>query len=377
MERQKHENLLLKETIDRLRFEIDELRNSKADGAGSTGVSRAGTLAPSLAAEMQQTLLKHAGSLGEGQTDASTGGDGEYVETVITRRMVCIFALSLCPLGRVLKCYAQLPKKPRTSNESSSGVSVQEIFRDYTDASTQHNISEFTAEAFAQTLQSEASSSTAGPSRTHPTPVDAPPSYSRLVEEEAGLAEVAKWHSGRNTTDPLPQGISTDAVEEWKRLKSELGFSCLAIDEVVQKSEVNGPRPGSSVSTSEGATLSTDKPSGPGSLEPVTKWTMVGLVGAFCLFSCEFCSRNNSEFMTKYRSFVLHSSCFWVRAGDALPQSWVPDRSSFVGYRKRVRQGWSLPRCTASTAAHAVEHRQEHTRTFPSQLGTSMRKFPC
>jgi len=79
---------LFKETVDRLRFEIDELRNSKADETGSTGVSRVETLAPSLAAEMQ-TLLQLAGSLDEGETSASAG---EYVETV-TRRVV-VFSLS-------------------------------------------------------------------------------------------------------------------------------------------------------------------------------------------------------------------------------------------------------------------------------------------
>lgn len=174
---------------------------------------------------------------------------------------------------------------------------VQDMFRDYTDTSTQHDISEFTAEASAQTLEFEASSSpvvaspsTAGPSHSYLTPVDAPPSYSRLLEEEAqrlGLAEVAKWHSGRQSTDPVPQGISSDAVEDWKRLKSELGFSCLAIEEVVQKSRVTGPRSGSA-NTRESAISSPDKPSGPGGFEPLTKWTIVGLVGAFCLFSCEF-----------------------------------------------------------------------------------------
>ena len=85
-------------------------------GAGATGVSWAGMLAPNLAVEMQQTLLKHAGSLGEEETD--DGGDGEYVETVITRRMVCIFALSLCPLGRVLNACTRSSPRSRGPAES-------------------------------------------------------------------------------------------------------------------------------------------------------------------------------------------------------------------------------------------------------------------
>jgi len=216
-----------------------------------------GTLVPTLAVELQQRLRE--------QSETDNAGESEIVETVITRRM--------------------LPKKPRTPSEHGV-VPVQDLFRDYTETSTQHDITEFTSEASAQTLGSEASPSTAGPSQSHITPVDAPPSYSRLVEEEIQkleLAELAKWHSGRDSTDPLPQGVSSDAVEEWKRLKSELGFSCLAIDEVVQKSQVTGPRPGRL--TVSDISSSADKPSGPGGYEPLTRWTIVGLVGAFCIFS--------------------------------------------------------------------------------------------
>lgn len=69
---------------------MDELRNSKADGPGSTGVSRAGTFVPSLAAEMQRRLLDHADADREdgGDTSRDEEQDEDYVETVITRRKV-------------------------------------------------------------------------------------------------------------------------------------------------------------------------------------------------------------------------------------------------------------------------------------------------
>ena len=89
MDRQKHENLGLKETIDRLRFEMDELRNSNAAAAGSTGVSRAGTMAPSLAAELQQRLLDQADADREKAGSGDENQEEDYVETVITRRKVC------------------------------------------------------------------------------------------------------------------------------------------------------------------------------------------------------------------------------------------------------------------------------------------------
>lgn len=166
------------------------------------------------------------------------------------------------------------------------------MFRDYADASAQHDPSEYTAEASTQATfevesshAADASSSTAGPSTLGVTPVDPPPSYAKLEEEERekiGLAEVAKWHSGHEGTDPLPQGISSDVVAEWQRVKTELGFSCQAIDEVVAKSHVNGPRPGT-------VTPKKDVEEIPGGLESwsTAKWTTIlGIAGGVCLLSC-------------------------------------------------------------------------------------------
>lgn len=196
-------------------------------------------------------------------------------------------------------------KKSRSSVDNGA-VRVQDIFRDYSHKAAQHDPSEYTTESGAQTLDAEpstshaadASSSTAGPSKlvtanvgTTPSPADAPPSYSKLLEEErekVGLAEVAKWHSGRETTEALPQGVSSDVIAEWKRVKEELGFSCLAIDEVIAKSEVTGPRPGSvpTPPIAKAVEKKADEPEGEslGSL----KWTTIlGIAGAFCAVSCK------------------------------------------------------------------------------------------
>ncbi len=72
-----------------------------------------------------------------------------------------------------------------------------------------------------------------------------PPPYAHLLEEERekiGMEELAKWHSGIHSLKPVPNGISSDAVEEWSHVKEELGVTCTAIDEIVQKSETRGPR---------------------------------------------------------------------------------------------------------------------------------------
>lgn len=79
---------------------------------------------------------------------------------------------------------------------------------------------------------------------------DLPPSYARLEAEERekiGQEYLRKWHPGMspatsstlmsgssmsNTSARLPV-VSREAVEEWKNLKRELGFECLAIDKVL------------------------------------------------------------------------------------------------------------------------------------------------
>ncbi|KAF8323255.1 hypothetical protein DL93DRAFT_2223196 [Clavulina sp. PMI_390] len=281
LDRQKQENLSLKETIDRLRFEMDELRNSRTDaGNASAGPSRVGTAVPSLAAEMAMRLKE-----AEGDRPQSTGDgdeqDEDYVETVITRR--------------------KMAKKPKSPPESNV-VRVQEMFRDYGDVSVQKDMREFTAEAATQTMDGDepaasSSKSTAAPAAV---PVEAPPSYTHLLEEQERqrkldlAADFAKWHSGREHTDAIPEGVSSDTIEEWNRIKGEIGFSCGAIDEVLQKSHVTGPRPESAKpvpevkveDTPEVLTLPEEtKPSGPAGVERVTKWTVGGLVGAFCLVS--------------------------------------------------------------------------------------------
>ena len=83
---------------------------------------------------------------------------------------------------------------------------------------------------------------TPGPSHTHTHP---PPCYTELMEEDRekiGMEELAKWHSGIHSLEPVLNGISSDAVQEWSRVKEELGVTCTAIDEIVEKSEIHGPR---------------------------------------------------------------------------------------------------------------------------------------
>lgn len=82
----------------------------------------------------------------------------------------------------------------------------------------------------------------------HAEPHDLPPSYTQVAgEDQDHLAirvaneTLKQWHKGlRLPIEPVPGGISEDAVEDWKALKEELGIECSAIDRIVDSSERTG-----------------------------------------------------------------------------------------------------------------------------------------
>jgi hypothetical protein len=57
LDEQKHENLKLKETIDRMSFEMDELRAGQSHSVQPSGTSQPASISRSLGAELQRTLL--------------------------------------------------------------------------------------------------------------------------------------------------------------------------------------------------------------------------------------------------------------------------------------------------------------------------------
>ena len=116
LEVQKQENLLLKETIDRMRFDMDELR-VKADGSiaaasGSGTTSNQNTISKSLGAELLRSngkwMEEEASDDEESTTAVSDNGsdsgatEGEdVVQTIITRRKKVWLSLVL-KLGLVM-----------------------------------------------------------------------------------------------------------------------------------------------------------------------------------------------------------------------------------------------------------------------------------
>ncbi|KAG8905983.1 hypothetical protein FRB99_007840, partial [Tulasnella sp. 403] len=97
LEDQKHENLALKETIDRLRYEMDGLRDAVDSKIKSAASSRHGTLTRSLANELNNQVLSPDRedpvvqsptadlSMETATTEINDDMDEDYVETIITK----------------------------------------------------------------------------------------------------------------------------------------------------------------------------------------------------------------------------------------------------------------------------------------------------
>ncbi|EJD07049.1 uncharacterized protein FOMMEDRAFT_131786 [Fomitiporia mediterranea MF3/22] len=316
LEEQKQENLLLKETIDRLRFDMDELRN-KADGTmtaeGKGQASNQGSISKSLGVELARLNSgKWPGGESTDEEDESTavsdqetdneGTEGEdVVQTIITRR-----------------------KKKVASRAMKRVETVQyEDVKHYSDAYTQYEKSEFTASTSMQTepepkkkmasfsTQTEYKPTSSSSIQTDTTPVpppvlkvetevqtdapeeseqsgtfvadesssslhlhpkravrDLPPSYAESSQNDeeqeqrdmrVAAEAILKWHRGLEVPlSPAPRGISDDALEEWAALKEEIGFDCLAVDKVLEMSYKTGRSRDGTRSERSVATAATD-----------------------------------------------------------------------------------------------------------------------
>lgn len=341
LDEQKQENLMLKETIDRMRFDMDEMRNNAAStatgGGGSSGQSsRSNTMSKSLGAELlgkmtgahwekmrgNQWGIADGEGHGEGEEEGESGetvvnldSDGEetegedVVQTIITRKKrvsLHFLSLSFAPLVLTFRC---LQKVPGRANKIET-VQYHET-KEYSDAYTQHESAEFTASAQIQTdlepkiltasfstqtdeplvqtlaiqtdpeplpppkvtidteIQTEevavetsrspspnetmaSSSSTLVPPTPKPAIAslhpDLPPAYNQVTEQDqdeqkwrVATETLKHWHKGVNIPfEPVPGGVSEDAVEHWKSLQDELGIGCMVVDEVIATSEKTG-----------------------------------------------------------------------------------------------------------------------------------------
>ncbi|KAG8987998.1 hypothetical protein FRB90_003024, partial [Tulasnella sp. 427] len=78
-------------------------------------------------------------------------------------------------------------------------------------------------------------------SATSPIPLDSPPSYDNIAENERHKL-MQKWHPGLHghpSAHGVKGGISSKVLREWANVKKELGFECVAIDKTLEASQVH------------------------------------------------------------------------------------------------------------------------------------------
>ncbi|KAI0359798.1 hypothetical protein OH77DRAFT_1419125 [Trametes cingulata] len=179
LDEQKQENMLLKETIDRMRFDMDELRNSASSlekGGGSGTASAHGSVSKSLGAEllskmkdgkweMEEEVEEDPASFeveAEGEDDETESED--VVQTIITRTK---------------RKVASRAKKIET-------FKVEEM-KEYSDTGVQHELEEFTSSRSMQTdpptkiltasssIQTEETPVSTMSIQTEPEPIPIPP----------------------------------------------------------------------------------------------------------------------------------------------------------------------------------------------------------
>ncbi|KAL0067787.1 hypothetical protein AAF712_005227 [Marasmius tenuissimus] len=288
LEEQKQENMMLKETIDRMRYDMDELRNSLASGlnggggGGSGASSRNNTISKSLGAELAKVAQDgdDSGSEEEGHESEEAGSetvveeiDGsdeeDVVQTIIRRRRKVASKANRLEISQTFE-------ETKEYSDSSTqydpdmflrGMSTQTdpepsppprvIVATQTEPPPERHTIEIGTDpieeekpeerVFAEMeVQTEepADEPEASISETPDTsvniPSDSPPTYDQVTYEREVQSRVAielrKHHRGleafRNRV------VSEGLLEEWQAFKDESGLECGVIDEALDKATV-------------------------------------------------------------------------------------------------------------------------------------------
>ncbi|KAF7289669.1 hypothetical protein HMN09_01329500 [Mycena chlorophos] len=274
LDEQKQENLLLKETIDRMRFDLDEMRSNNASvlaGGGSSGhSSAANTISKSLGAELmgrmkwmedaqedddaEEKSPEPPEAAHNNEEEEDTEGE-DVIQTIITR------------------------KKRKVQSRAATIQNLQrrefEERKEYSDTGTQYDLELFYISSKAQTDPEPKILTASGSTQTDPEPepvvvevtpprpdtaemeiqtepepeepkaaVDAPPAYKKELSQEeqeehdwrVTVATLKKYHPGARLEEGVPGGVSLDALEDWRALQEELGVSCLVVDKILENS---------------------------------------------------------------------------------------------------------------------------------------------
>ncbi|KAJ7340774.1 hypothetical protein DFH08DRAFT_783222 [Mycena albidolilacea] len=291
LEGQKVENMVLKETIDRMRFDLDEMRSAAASGGagggGGMGGSGRNSVVGSVSKSLGAELLGKMGGWGldgdpdaeaeeteeEGDSSATPGEDedteGEdVIQTIITRKKRKVASRAMAPTVEhrafeETKEYSDagtqyephlffFSKRMQTDAEPkvlTASMNIQTEPEPEPEVEPTPAKAE-TAEMEVQTEPVEVKEvkveeesepePEAGPSTSVPT--DAPPAYKQVLspEEQAEhdwrvtIATLKKYHPGTaRVGGEAGAGVSLDALEDWRALKEELGVSCVVVDELL------------------------------------------------------------------------------------------------------------------------------------------------
>jgi len=129
LEIQKQENLQLKETIDRMRFELDEAKTTaQGHSRGVTGSSGAPTLSRNLGAEISRRLV---------EAEVSEEEEDSYVETVVTRQRTRVSCAS--PGSKHQLTSQKVGNRSQRQGQPSGLpiIQIEEDEREYADVGTE------------------------------------------------------------------------------------------------------------------------------------------------------------------------------------------------------------------------------------------------
>ncbi|KAI0342594.1 hypothetical protein BDW22DRAFT_1357031 [Trametopsis cervina] len=300
LEEQKHENLMLKETIDRMKYEMEEMRQASSTGqAGSGLASSRNSISRSLGAELASQMSgadwdaeEETDEAEEQETSVLEDEDTEsedIVQTIITRTKRKVpsrakridtqtfeetrvfsdaaiqhdvstgtFAAQTDPEPRPILSSSSIQAEPHTTSmetqtdpepiDPSSTTSEIQIQTEDDDADLHSSFSSLT-DSTASSSSSTALPATPKSDQLHTHTHDQPPTYSQVTghshEDELAIRvadeTLRKWHKGlKFPIEPVPGGVSEDAIADWRGLKEELGVECSAIDRLVEESARTG-----------------------------------------------------------------------------------------------------------------------------------------
>ncbi|WWC59592.1 uncharacterized protein I303_102149 [Kwoniella dejecticola CBS 10117] len=199
---QKQENLALKETIDRMRFDLDEARAQAANAAGTSG-----------------HRAQASGSSGGLEEESD---EGEVVETVVTTQ-------------RTRKKGAKSAAQGAASEEPI--IQIEEGIREYSDASQQ-------TDPLPDT-EDETSQPVAGPSSSQSEPHEHPPAYT-AEPEPINKAELILQTHPKRPGDAVESDEDVD--DEYAALTNALGMRCTVIEEHIDAQKLERQKRGLPVS---------------------------------------------------------------------------------------------------------------------------------